>query len=141
MPVGSRSAQRMPFGAELQDAGVRFRIWAPSKPAAEVVVDGVPIAMDAAGEGWFERTVAGARAGARYAFAFPGLDAHVPDPASRFQPEGVHAPSVVVDPGRYAWQTENWSGRTFVRTRSGAIRSRFCAPSAAMETALIRSRV
>jgi len=113
MPVGPRSAQRMPFGAELQDAGVRFRIWAPSKPAAEVVVDGVPIAMDAAGEGWFERTVAGARAGARYAFAFPGLDAHVPDPASRFQPEGVHAPSVVVDPGRYAWQTENWSGRTW----------------------------
>ena len=75
----------MPFGAELRDDGGRFRIWAPSKTSAHVVVDGVPLAMDARTEGWFERVVAGAQAGTRYAFAFGGLDVHVPDPASRFQ--------------------------------------------------------
>ena len=101
----------MPFGAELRDDGVRFRIWAPSKTSAHVVVDGVPLAMDARTEGWFERVVAGARAGTRYAFAFGGLDVHVPDPASRFQPDGVHAPSMVVDPLHYTWQTTSWSGR------------------------------
>jgi malto-oligosyltrehalose trehalohydrolase len=101
----------MPFGAELRDDGVRFRLWAPSQTAADVVVDGVPLAMDARGEGWFERVVEGAGVGCRYAFAFPDFDLRVPDPASRFQPGGVHAPSMVVDPRRYAWQTVNWSGR------------------------------
>jgi maltooligosyltrehalose trehalohydrolase len=33
-----------------------------------------------------------------------------PDPASRFQPRGVHGPSQVVDPARYGWQDDGWTG-------------------------------
>ena len=33
-----------------------------------------------------------------------------PDPASRFQPEGVHGPSEVVDPARFAWTDGGWCG-------------------------------
>jgi maltooligosyltrehalose trehalohydrolase len=33
-----------------------------------------------------------------------------PDPASRFQPQGVHGPSQVVDPEAYAWTDSAWSG-------------------------------
>jgi maltooligosyltrehalose trehalohydrolase len=32
-----------------------------------------------------------------------------PDPASRFQPEGVHGPSQVVDP-HFPWEDDQWSG-------------------------------
>jgi len=33
-----------------------------------------------------------------------------PDPASNFQPEGVHGPSQVVDHSTFHWEDENWSG-------------------------------
>ena len=107
----TRYAHPMPFGAELHDDGVDFRLWAPSRERATVIVDGAEHALEPRAGGWFERTVRGARAGSRYAFAFPGVDVRVPDPASRFQPDGVHAASAVVDPRAYAWQHESWRGR------------------------------
>lgn len=106
----STFAWSMPFGAELHAEGTRFRLWAPGRGNAHVVVDGSSHALAPRGEGWYERDLAGIGAGARYAFGFPDLDFTVPDPASRFQPEGVHAPSAVVDPRTYTWQTR-WAGR------------------------------
>src|SRR5690606_35457668 len=38
-------------------------------------------------------------------------DRRVPDPASRFNPDDVHAPSEVVDPCAYTWRTGGWRGR------------------------------
>jgi len=35
----------------------------------------------------------------------------LPDPASRFNPEDVHAPSEVVDPGAFDWADDGWRGR------------------------------
>ena len=107
----ARYAHRMPFGAEVRDGGVRFRIWAPSRRAGTVIVDGAPHALAPAGRGWFERFVEDAGAGARYAFAFEGLEGTVPDPASRFAPEGVHRASEVIDPASYPWQATEWRGR------------------------------
>jgi len=103
-------AHAMPFGTELRDGGVEFRIWAPAHPSGHVVVDGVEHALTRREDGWLVAHVPGAAAGSRYAFGFPGLDVRVPDPASRFQPEGVHAPSAVVDPAAYVWRTP-WKGR------------------------------
>jgi malto-oligosyltrehalose trehalohydrolase len=113
MPVTEHEARAtMPFGAQLlPDGGVAFRLWAPSEREATVIVDGVRSPMEALDGGWFACTVADARAGSRYAFAFPNLEAPVADPASRFQPEGVHAPSMVVDPLAYRWRTQDWRGR------------------------------
>ena len=34
----------------------------------------------------------------------------MPDPCSRFQPEGPHGPSQVVDRLAYQWRDENWGG-------------------------------
>ncbi len=107
----TRHAHAMPFGAELRDDGVAFRLWAPSRERASVIVDGAEHALEPRAGGWFERTLGDARTGARYAFAFPGVDVRVPDPASRFQPDGVHAASEVVDPRAYAWQHAAWTGR------------------------------
>jgi len=101
----------MPFGTELRDDGVAFRLWAPSRERVGIAVDGIEHAMEARPGGWFERIVRDARAGSRSAFALPDFPVHVPDPASRFQPEGVHAASAVVDPRAYAWQQTAWRGR------------------------------
>ncbi len=55
-------------------------------------------------------TVADAPAGTRYAFRIDG-GLSVPDPASRCNPDDVHAPSMVVDPLAYDWNDASWSGR------------------------------
>jgi malto-oligosyltrehalose trehalohydrolase len=112
--AAARHAHEMPFGAEVQDGGgVAFRLWAPSQARASVIVDGAEHALEPRADGWFARTLPNARAGSRYAFAFPGVGFRVPDPASRFQPDGVHAPSAVVDPRAYAWRETAWLGRPF----------------------------
>ena len=107
---------KMPFGAELRADGTAFRLWAPSQPRAAVIVDGAERAMEPRAGGWFEREVPGVPAGARYQFAFPGIDLRVPDPASRFQPDGVHGPSEVIDPRAYAWHDAAWHGRPWHET-------------------------
>src|ERR1700681_30697 len=111
-----RCVHTMPFGAELREDGVAFRLWAPSRARATVIVDGVEHVLEPRSEGWFERTVGDAGAGARYSFTFPDREVHVPDPASRFQPDGVHAPSMVIDPRAYRWRETGWRGRPWHET-------------------------
>jgi malto-oligosyltrehalose trehalohydrolase len=105
---------RMPFGAQvLDDAGTRFRLWAPSARQVELCLpDGVPerIVMDARDEGWHEAVVQGAGSGTRYRYRIDGA-LEVPDPASRFNREDVHGHSLVVDPCDYQWGDQGWRGR------------------------------
>ena len=58
---------------------------------------------------YFGGLVAGVSAGARYRYRINGGHAY-PDPASRYQPEGVHGPSAVVDPAQFAWTDGGWRG-------------------------------
>ena len=112
-----RHAHAMPFGATLlTHGGVQFRLWAPALAHAELLVHGaasvgapqVHTAGSAPG-GWFECTVADAGEGTLYQWRVAdGLV--VPDPASRFNPFGVHGPSCVVDPRCFAWDA-GWKGR------------------------------
>jgi maltooligosyltrehalose trehalohydrolase len=104
----------MPFGAELADGGTRFRLWAPAATQVDVELefDGqhVSRALQAREDGWFELTVTGVGAGARYAYRIEEGQL-VPDPASRYNPDDVHRPSAVVDPCAYEWGDAGWSGR------------------------------
>lgn len=61
-------------------------------------------------DGYFSRLVPDVGAGALYRFRLDGKDALYPDPASRFQPEGPHGPSMVIDPALYPWKAEGWQG-------------------------------
>jgi maltooligosyltrehalose trehalohydrolase len=71
------------------------------------------IAMEKdAQEGYFRVSVEGVTAGDRY-FFLPDDGQPYPDPASEFQPEGVHGPSEVVDHRRYTWKDGGWRGRPF----------------------------
>ncbi|MGE0529467.1 MAG: malto-oligosyltrehalose trehalohydrolase, partial [Bdellovibrionales bacterium] len=47
--------------------------------------------------------------GAIYKYRIEGKDAF-PDPASRYQPLGVHGPSQVIDFSKFAWKSPNWKG-------------------------------
>ncbi|HET7459709.1 MAG TPA: malto-oligosyltrehalose trehalohydrolase [Longimicrobium sp.] len=104
---------RLPFGANVVDGGVEFRVWAPGHRSADVVIYGpgaeevIPLAAGDAG--WFAGRVEGAGAGTRYKYRLDGGDAY-PDPASRSQPDGVHEPSEVVDPSSFAWTDDGWRG-------------------------------
>jgi malto-oligosyltrehalose trehalohydrolase len=104
---------RMPFGAEACDEGTRFRLWAPDAGRVALRLEGPgalrEVELARAADGWFEETVAGVGAGMRYRFAIDGATL-VPDPASRFQPEGPHGPSEVVDPALHAWSDGDWQG-------------------------------
>ena len=70
-----------------------------------------PIALDAEADGYFSGLVA--RCAARHALPFrpDTRDRLLPDPASRFQPDGPHGPSEVVDPGAFRWTDRDWRGR------------------------------
>ena len=105
----------MPFGAELREAGTtRFRLWAPGARRVDVELgpDEARRSFELAAQpgGWFESVLRDAPAGTRYAFRVDG-DLKVPDPASRWNPDDVHAPSAVVDPEAFAWQDGAWRGR------------------------------
>jgi maltooligosyltrehalose trehalohydrolase len=110
-----RRAHSMPFGAEITDEGVRFALWAPTAREVALVLEGAERPMPEADEGWRRLVVPEARAGARYAFRIDG-GLVVPDPASRFQPDDVHGPSLVVDPKAYAWSDDAWTGRPWEET-------------------------
>jgi maltooligosyltrehalose trehalohydrolase len=87
----------------------RFRVWAPRARRVEVRLCGSRLVPLAAGEqGWFEAEVEGVAPGSRYVYVLDG-ERERADPASRFQPEGVHGPSEVVDRG-FAWSDADWQG-------------------------------
>lgn len=106
------SWRRLPIGAEPSpDGGAHFRVWAPRRRSVSVVLEGSekPTALAAEGGGYFSGVVETAGRGTLYRFLLDD-DVAFADPASRFQPEGPHGPSQVVDPGEFTWQHEDWRG-------------------------------
>lgn len=105
---------RLEAGANLIGPGrVRFRVWAPfaRQVAVELVSqDRTAIPMQPASEGYFEVIVEEVDPRARYRYLLDGKKAR-PDPVSRFQPDGVHGPSAVVDPDCFTWTDGGWRGR------------------------------
>jgi maltooligosyltrehalose trehalohydrolase len=102
------------FGALPVRGGVRFRVWAPSTANLTLVLDDGRAAgsheMPRDAEGVFDRIVDTAAAGDRYRYRVDSGDLR-PDPASRFQPDGVHGPSQVIDPSTFVWTDDRWHGR------------------------------
>ena len=102
-------------GAWIEGDGVRFRVWASNAREVSVRIEdgdgGEPAVhpLEPQPDGTHAGHVRGIGAGARYKYVLDG-DAAYPDPASRYQPEGVHGPSQVVDPSAYAWSDGEWNG-------------------------------
>jgi maltooligosyltrehalose trehalohydrolase len=101
--------RRYPIGAEIiGENETHFRVWAPKVKRLAVVSKNktYPLAREAGG--YFAGT-ANCGAGAHYKLQIDD-GAAFPDPASRFQPEGPHGSSCVVDPFSFKWTDANWRG-------------------------------
>ncbi len=99
------------IGAEcLPDGMCRFVIWAPSAQSVklklvypkELIVD-----MEPGESGYWHKTVNDAADGFRYFYLIDGTLLR-PDPASAYQPEGVHGPSEVVNHRNFIWNDSRW---------------------------------
>jgi maltooligosyltrehalose trehalohydrolase len=106
-----------------------FTVWAPARRRVELKLTPHPldgkvgagqeglIEMELPGEsaeaketaGYWQLTVPDIQPGTRYFFQLDGSVTR-PDPASNFQPEGVHGPSEVIDHGQFQWKDEKWKG-------------------------------
>ena len=109
-PLSSPTTMSFPFhGAIVDDGSTTFRVWAPDADRLTLVLDDRSLPLPAVGDGVFERTGVDAPPGTRYRLRLDD-EGPFPDPASRFQPAGVHGPSEVVDPEAYEWNDGDWGG-------------------------------
>jgi maltooligosyltrehalose trehalohydrolase len=111
--MGAMSGKLPTQGAELGPDGVRYCVWAPERKGLAVRIlarygEGervVPLSSDA--PGYHSALDPKGRAGDRYLIVIED-GAAFPSPASRFQPDGVHGPSQVVDSSAYRWSDGAW---------------------------------
>lgn len=100
-------------GADFQQAtGCTFTVWAPEVDQVSVKLV-APVAqtlpMQAIARGYWQINTPDAQPGTQYLYQL-GEGQEFPDPASHFQPEGVHGPSQVVDHSQFQWSDQNWQG-------------------------------
>jgi maltooligosyltrehalose trehalohydrolase len=110
MTIGTGEPRRGALA--IPGAGVEFRVWAPRQERMAVrirrgsVWEEHPMRREGAE---YVARIAQAGPGTRYAFVLAD-GRERPDPASRWQPEGVHEASAVVDPEAFAWSDHAWRG-------------------------------
>jgi len=92
----------------------RFTVWAPEKKKMVLHIvhpTEQKINMQKDEEGYFSVEVA-TPVGTKYFYVIDDAENGTPDPASQFQPEGVHGPSEVID-HNYQWTDRNWKAPLF----------------------------
>jgi maltooligosyltrehalose trehalohydrolase len=103
-------------GAHYSDQGnCSFIVWAPEKDRVILHLldpDDRKIAMTSDRFGYHRAEIKNVKPGTRY-FYQPDGKKDLPDPASFYQPEGVHGPSAVVDHHQYQWHDHQWKGMPF----------------------------
>jgi maltooligosyltrehalose trehalohydrolase len=108
--------RRYPSGAELiRENQTHFRVWAPKAREVDLVLENTTEGKTksyslAAESGGYFSGAANAGSGARYRFRVNGANNFYPDPASRFQPDGPHGVSCIVDPTKFRWSDTDWAG-------------------------------
>jgi malto-oligosyltrehalose trehalohydrolase len=101
------------LGARLvSESKVEFCVWSPAVDCVHIYLEGgegkEPFALQKQDGGYHVGTMDCVGVGTRYYCSFDGGPPR-PDPASRFQPEGVHGPSQVVARD-FAWTDSDWQG-------------------------------
>src|SRR5262249_35674904 len=112
--AGVATQRTIPIGAEVQDRGVHFRVWAPHARTVAVRF-GTTTNLSAAtseslhseGNEYWSALVLQAADRMRYFLVIDGEN--IPDPASRFQPDGPHGASQIIDPA-FAWTDTDFGG-------------------------------
>jgi len=122
-------------GAQVEETGVGYRVWAPDHQQLTVLIHpGAKrsaaalkrmarggeeadatfqftadrrLALERNENGYFTGFDAAGQAGDLYFFESEKGE-RLPDPATRFQPYGVHGPSECIAPSAYEWRTQHW---------------------------------
>lgn len=98
------------YGATIRAEGVHLRVAAPAARQVQLLLgEAPPSPMEPDATGAFAITVRDAHAGMRYRFMLDGQGPW-PDPCSRWQPDGVHGPSMIIDPSTFVWSDGGWRG-------------------------------
>jgi maltooligosyltrehalose trehalohydrolase len=121
----TRRPPQAAIGAHVRPDGTAFRVWAPEVDRVDLVLEGIAggvagtegatHAMTRDPDGHHSIVVSGAPPGTLYRYRLDGRGPF-PDPASRWQPQGVHGPSAVVDPTTFQWTDADWTGVPLERT-------------------------
>jgi maltooligosyltrehalose trehalohydrolase len=109
--------EEKPLGASLSDGGLcSFLVWAPRAKQIDVHIT-VPaersLTMRPLPFGYFYAEAEGVQPGTEYKYCLDG-EKERPDPASRFQPHGVHGASQVVT-WQFNWNDQAWRGIPLAR--------------------------
>jgi maltooligosyltrehalose trehalohydrolase len=111
-PHGKPATRKPGLGATyLGGLKTAFKLWAPRADRVELEIvepEARRIAMEPGGRGYFDAVVDGVGSGTLYRYRLDGREPR-PDPASRWQPRGVHGPSAVIDRD-FAWSDHDWDG-------------------------------
>jgi maltooligosyltrehalose trehalohydrolase len=97
----------------LPDGRWEFLVWAPNARKVSVNFKSgkrEPLMLEPLERGYFGGIAANLELDAQYLYRLDG-DRELPDPASRFQPQGVHGPSQIVDTSSCRWTDQSWTGR------------------------------
>jgi maltooligosyltrehalose trehalohydrolase len=89
-----------------------FTVWAPHREKMEAIIAGTPeraVPLIKNDNGYWHATINGVTPGTSYRYRIDG-SLERPDPASFFQPQGVHGPSSVVDHTAHRWRDKAWRG-------------------------------
>lgn len=113
MPVGRHLATSLAHGFQPAAAGGVWNVWAPHAARLDLVLlsdkHRTTVPMRSCEGGWFQHASEFVEDGQRYLLRLNG-DREVPDPASRWQPDGVHGPSAVWRPGKSDKADPLWQG-------------------------------
>lgn len=100
-------------GAQLRSGQAVFCVWAPDRDKVDVVLgDGRRVPMKLSDDGYWTAAIDGLSAGARYGYALDSSAQVLPDPAARFQPDGPHGLSELIET-HYEWTDLGWRGPSF----------------------------
>lgn len=103
-------------GAHASNSLINFRVWAPEREMVRLVLvepsgrvrREIPLPKDE--EGFFNAALDDVRHGDLYLYRVEDDPKLYPDPASHYQPQGVHGPSQVIDHRRFRWTDDAWQG-------------------------------
>ena len=103
--MGRYPFQRRLGAFPLRGGRAEFRVWAPRAERVQVEIGGSRHALEPAGYDVYE-AVLDAEPDTGYRFVVDGTP--LPDPCSRWQPEGLRGPSRLLDPGAFEWTDEDF---------------------------------
>src|SRR6184192_1819754 len=114
-----RQFRRYPIGAELIGANeTHFRVWAPKATRVDIVLEAsaektaprIFHPLDREDGGYFSGSIE-AHDDDCYRFRVDNAEHFHPDPVSRFQPDGPHGSSCIIDPRKFNWSDAKWPGK------------------------------